>query len=120
MTPGVLSVMTDDGVSLAVIDVTHSAFAVAANDAELEAMSHLKVGPDNLGTEASPLDRRIAASFPALVTRLRLQDMARLLADGLWPALAARRQPLLALVNIGGGPGGRQLERADPSSRRAP
>src|SRR5580700_4413772 len=122
MTPGVLSVLTDDGVSLAVIDVTHPAFAVATNDTELEAMSHqfvlesrqrqeipaalrdalrtsmlgrglteasgtflsgmstylLKLGPDNLGTEAGPLDRRIAASFPALVTRLRLQDMARL------------------------------------------
>jgi hypothetical protein len=148
MTPGVLSVLTDDGVSLAVIDVTHPAFAMATNDTELEAMSHqfvlesrqrqeipaalrdalrtsmlgrglteasgtflsgmstylLKLGPDNLGTEAGPLDRRIAASFPALVTRLRLQDMARLLADGLRPAATARPRRPLALVNIGGGP----------------
>ena len=46
----------------------------------------LKLGPDNLGAEASPIDRRIAASFPALMARVRLQDMARL--------LAAYRSPL--------------------------
>jgi hypothetical protein len=148
MTPGVLSVLTDDGVRLPVIDVTDPAFAVATSDVELEAMSDqfvlesrvrqeipaalrdalrrsmlgrglmeasgtflsgmntylLKLGPDNLGTEANPLDRRIAASFPALVARLRLQDMARLLADGSWPAATATPQRPLALVNIGGGP----------------
>lgn len=148
MTPGVLSVMTDDGVRLPVIDVTDPAFAMATSDVELEAMSDqfvlesrvrqeipaalrdalrrsmlgrglmeasgtflsgmntylLKLGPDNLGTDANPLDRRIAASFPALVTRLRLQDMARLLADGSWPAATATPQRPLALVNIGGGP----------------
>jgi hypothetical protein len=148
MTAGVLSAMTGDGVRLAVIDVTHPAFAVAPTHAELEAMSHqfvlesrqrqempaalrdalqqsmlgrglmaasgtflsgmntylLKLGPENLGAEAHPLDRRIAASFPALVTRLRLQDMARLLGDGLWRGAAARPNRPLALVNIGGGP----------------
>jgi hypothetical protein len=148
MTPGVLSVMTDDGVRLPVIDVTDPAFAVVTSDVELEAMSDrfvlesrvrqeipaalrdalrrsmlgrglmeasgtflsgmntylLKLGPDNLGTEANPLDRRIAASLPALAARLRLQDMARLLADGSWPAATATPQRPLALVNIGGGP----------------
>jgi hypothetical protein len=148
MTAGVLSAMTGDGVSLAVIDVTHPAFAVAPTDTEIEAMSHqfvlesgqrqeipaalrealqqsmlgrglmaasgtflsgmntylLKLGPENLGAEAHPLDRRIAASFPALVTRLRLQDMARLLGDALSRGAAARPHRPLALVNIGGGP----------------
>jgi hypothetical protein len=36
--------------------------------------------------------------------RLRLQDMARLLADGLAPALAARPRAPLRLLNIAGGP----------------
>lgn len=71
----------------------------------------LKVGPENLGPEAHPLDRAIAASFPALMTRLRLQEVAHLLADGLRGALAARDSaqtgacaPIL-FVNVGGGAG---------------
>jgi len=66
----------------------------------------LKLGPDNLGAEASPIDRRIAASFPALMTRVRLQDMARLLADGVSLTAAADPHRPLCLVNIGGGPAG--------------
>lgn len=68
----------------------------------------LKLGPDNLGADASQIDRRIAASFPAFATRLRLQDMAFLLADGLaricdeeWK-IGERRRPI-RLINIGGG-----------------
>jgi hypothetical protein len=64
----------------------------------------LKLGPDNLGTDANPLDLRIAASFPALMSRVRLQDMARLLVDGLSLTAVALPQRRLCLVNIGGGP----------------
>jgi hypothetical protein len=64
----------------------------------------LKLGPDNLGTDANPIDRRIAGSFPAFTTRLRLQDMARLLADGLSLTAAAEPRRPVCLINIGGGP----------------
>jgi hypothetical protein len=70
----------------------------------------LKLGPDNLAADfASPIDRRIAASLPALAVRLRLQDVARMLADALQPLVAASagsphqpHQPL-RLLNIAGG-----------------
>jgi len=63
-----------------------------------------KLGPDNLGTNATPIDRRIAESFPAFTARLRLQDMARLLADGVsLTAVSEPRRPV-CLINIGGGP----------------
>jgi hypothetical protein len=64
----------------------------------------LKLGPNNLGSYAEPMDRRVAASFPAFATRLRLQDMARLLADGLSSTLAADSEQPLCLLNIAGGP----------------
>ena len=78
---------------------------VAAAGTFLTGMSTylLKLGPDNLGTDANPLDLRIAASFPALMARVRLQDMARLLADGLSLIAAAIPRRPLCLVNIGGG-----------------
>lgn len=64
----------------------------------------LKLGPENLGAaETNPIDRHIAASFPALALRIRLQDMARLLADGL-AGMAIDPQRQLCLVNIAGGP----------------
>ena len=144
---GVLHALTDEGLDLPVIDVTHPAFSVTATDAELIALSDqfvresaarreipaplrdalqrsrlgrglmaasgtylsgmstylLKLGPDNLGASADLVDRRIAASFPAFTTRLRLQDMARLLADGLAPALAAEPERPLCLINVAGG-----------------
>jgi len=140
---------TQEGVELAVIDVTNPAFRVTATDAELAAMAEqyilgagkqqevpaalrealrnsmlgrgliaatgtfldgvstylLKLGPKNLGEDASPLDQRIAASFPAFTARLRLQDMARMLADGLAIAIAAEPRRPVCLVNIGGGAG---------------
>jgi hypothetical protein len=65
----------------------------------------LKLGPENLGEEASPIDRRIAASFPAFTARLRLQDMARLLAEGLVRTVASEPRRRVCLVNIGGGAG---------------
>jgi len=63
----------------------------------------LKLGPDNLPDGAEEIDRRIAASFPALMTRLRLQDMTQLLADGLTPTLRDARDRPLALVNLAAG-----------------
>jgi hypothetical protein len=144
----VLYAVTDEGMSLPVVDVTHPAFAVAATDAELAAMSDqylreaklrqevpatvlealqrsmlgpgllaasgtfltgmntylLKLGAENLGTGASPIDHRIAASLPVFASRLRLQDMARLLADGLPVFLAAAARRPLCFINIAGGP----------------
>jgi hypothetical protein len=63
----------------------------------------LKLGPDNLPDGAEEIDRRLAASFPALTTRLRLQDMTQLLADGLVPMLRDAQDRPLALVNLAAG-----------------
>jgi hypothetical protein len=63
----------------------------------------LKLGPDNLGVAAEAIDRRIAASFPALMSRLRLQDMAQMLAHGLSTALVGNHRRL-CFINIAGGP----------------
>jgi hypothetical protein len=138
----------EEGETLAVIDVTNPAFAVAITEAELGAMTEqyireagqqreipeglrealqnsmlgrglmsatgtfldgmstylLKLGPENLGKGATPIDLRIAASFPAFATRLRLQDMARLLAEGLAGSMAAKRGRPVCFVSIAGGP----------------
>ena len=65
----------------------------------------LKLGPDHLGAGyAQEIDRRIAASPPALAMRLRLLDVVTLLAEGVAPALAGDAAAPLHLVNIGGGP----------------
>ena len=65
----------------------------------------LKLGPDNLGAAyARPIDRRIAAALPVLAVRVRLADMAALLAEALGPTLEARPRHPLRLVNIAGGP----------------
>ncbi|HXB97250.1 MAG TPA: hypothetical protein VNZ54_04305 [bacterium] len=65
----------------------------------------LKLGPAQLGQGyADAMDRRIAASFPALGTRLRLQDTATLMAEALAPALRSAPGQPLHLVNIAGGP----------------
>ena len=64
-----------------------------------------KLGPDNLGTVTNELiDRRIAQSPPVLSIRLRLQDVAELLAEFLAPALIQAPARPLYLVNIAGGP----------------
>ena len=65
----------------------------------------MKVGPDNLAPDVHPLDRAIAASFPALTTRLRLQETAQLIAEGLASVLPARPGRPIVCVNIGGGVG---------------
>jgi hypothetical protein len=149
MRTDVVYATTDEGVKMAVIDVTNPAFTVGATDAELAAMAEqyileagrqheipealrealrnsmlgrglmvapgtfldgmstylLKLGPENLGEGATPIDKRIAASFPAFTARLRLQDMARLLADGLAMTATVDPRRRVCLVNIGGGPG---------------
>ena len=64
----------------------------------------LKLGPDNLGRSyTTPIDRRVAAALPAFALQLRLQDMARLLADSLEPQLERSPGAPLVLINIGGG-----------------
>jgi hypothetical protein len=64
----------------------------------------LKLGPDNLGLYANRVDREIAASFPALTMRWRLQDTARLLSDVLARLLLDNAATPVHLLNIGGGP----------------
>jgi hypothetical protein len=64
----------------------------------------LKIGPENLPEDFEPIDRRIAASFPAVTARLRLQDMASLMSEGLTGALAAGDHRPLHFINIAGGP----------------
>jgi hypothetical protein len=64
-----------------------------------------KLGPKMLGSRyPSFIDRQIAAAPPSWLARVRLEDMARLLADGLAPVLAADRARSLHLFNIAGGP----------------
>ena len=64
-----------------------------------------KLGPTMLGTGYPRLlDRLIVGAPPSRLVRLRLEDMARLLADGLAPTLAAKPMAPLHLFNIAGGP----------------
>jgi hypothetical protein len=84
----------------------------------------LKIGPDNLPADFHPIDRRIAASFPAVTTRLRLHDMAVLISDGLVDALSADSRRRLHFINIAGGPAADtwnsvlRLRQADSSLER--
>jgi hypothetical protein len=64
----------------------------------------LKLGADNLPADFDPIDKRIAASFPSMTARLRLQDMARLISEGLTDRLATDRERPLHFINIAGGP----------------
>ena len=65
-----------------------------------------KLGPDMLGAGyANFIDRRIASAPPSWMSRVRLEDMARLLAKGLTPALRAKPGRPIHLFNIAGGPG---------------
>lgn len=70
----------------------------------------LKLGADNLVPPYdSPTDRKVATSPHIMLVRLRMQQVAHLLAEGLAedlsrdPAVAAPAAPL-HLMNIGGGP----------------
>jgi hypothetical protein len=152
---GVYYAVTDDGVELPVVDVTHAAFAVSLSEEEQrdrvagymrEASSFgklpkfvrmpllkfllrgsllgraiggasssflsgmdtylLKLGPENLGDSyAKPLDRKIAAALPSFALRLRVADLARLLATAARAALeSAPPERPLHLLDIAGGP----------------
>ena len=150
---GVSYAVTNDGLELPVVDVTHPAFATELGDDKqrlltaqflaeqrrfarlpklvqstlmrfftrgsriakglrrsegtfLDAMTTylFKLGPQNLGSYAVPVDRRILMSLPAISVRLRLSDMARLLADELAPRLSGDAQQPLHFLNIAGGP----------------
>lgn len=151
---GVCYAVSADGVELPVIDVTHPAFTLHLEGAELGALRKrgarehaewerkpaflkrfilyfarrrsvllrglmegkgsflsgmntylMKLGPDNLGRGyAKPLDRKVAQGAGAVNVRLRLQNMARLLAEGLAPSLEAAGDGPVQLVNIAGGP----------------
>jgi hypothetical protein len=64
---------------------------------------YLKVGAQNVAPGGHPIDRAIAGSAPATLIRQRLQDMARLLADGLKPLLAAQPEAPILFPSIAGG-----------------
>lgn len=64
----------------------------------------MKLGAANLvAPYNTPLDKRLAATPGALSIRMRLQQLACLLAEGLRPELLARPQAPLHLIDIGGG-----------------
>jgi hypothetical protein len=64
-----------------------------------------KLGPRMLGSGYPTLiDRRIASAPPSWLARVRLEDIARLLAEGLSPLLAADAARPLHFFNIAGGP----------------
>jgi hypothetical protein len=64
----------------------------------------LKLGPEMLGAYAKPVDRKIAGSLPSIGVRLRLQDVAQMMADCLNEALSCDSLPPVHLLNIAGGP----------------
>jgi hypothetical protein len=143
---GVCYAVTDDGLELPVIDITHPAFSFSITDAELDAligsmqrssslppavlqsvaqqsilfrglaesagtfttgmMTYLnKLEPENLGDGyATAVDRQWAASLTPVTFRWRMRHVARLLADGLAPALSQRKTAPVHLINIAGGP----------------
>jgi hypothetical protein len=64
----------------------------------------MKLGAENLAPPYdTPVDRRFAASPHVTYLRLRTQQMAELVADGLIPHLVSNDRPL-AIINIAGGP----------------
>lgn len=63
----------------------------------------LKLGPENFGPDAALIDKRIAASFPAVCVRFRLADMASLMASGLSQLTRQQPEKPLCLINLGGG-----------------
>jgi hypothetical protein len=66
----------------------------------------MKLGADNLVPPYdTPMDRRLAASPHVVLLRLRMQQIAHLVAEGLADNLAAAGAAApLSLINIGGGP----------------
>ena len=79
----------------------------------------LKLGAENLVSPYDTrMDRQLTAAPMVVSMRLRLQQTATLLAEGLRDDLAARPSAPLALINIAGGPaiGPAALQRT-PSNR---
>jgi hypothetical protein len=150
--PGISYAVTDDGLELPVVDISHPAFALTLDAesqrkltarfiAEQQRFAQLpkwlglplmrfmlrgsrlakglrqargsfldgmttylfKLGPQNLGPYAVPIDRRLVSSLPAVSMRLRLSDVSRLLAEGIATRLAAAPSRPLHLLNIAGG-----------------
>jgi hypothetical protein len=80
----------------------------------------MKLGADNLPPPYDhPMDRRAAASPHLTLLRLRTQQVARLIADGLAGELAAAATPPLHLINIAGGPAIDSLNALILLNRRA-
>jgi hypothetical protein len=150
---GVRYAVTNDGVELPVIDVTHPAFELSVGAEDLAARREaffalmerrartpmflrrlflhlyvrrsvlmqglmkasnrflsgmntylLKIGPDNLGAGYTKSgDRQVAASYPVLAVRLRLQATARAIAAGFTGVLTSSPVADLHLINIAGG-----------------
>jgi len=87
----------------------------------------MKLGADNLPAGFDgPIDRKVAATPHALSMRLRLQQCAMLLAEGLQDALAQSPSKPLHLLNIAGGTAIDSLNalillhRKDPALLRRP
>ena len=81
----------------------------------------LKIGPGMLGSAyAKPIDRKIAASLPAMGVRLRLQDVAQLMVDVLKPALLEDSRRPLRFVNIAGGPAADSLNALFLLNKQSP
>ncbi len=167
--PGVCYAVTNDGLELPVVDVTHPAFTPTLSDEQMQALitrfldeqrrfarmpswlrsglmrfflrgsrigrglrraegtfldgmtTYLfKIGPKNLGSYAVPVDQRILMSLPAVSVRLRLPDMARLLADGLVSRLAVDARRPLHFLNVAGGPAIDSLNALILLQREAP
>lgn len=167
--PGVCYAVTNDGLELPVVDITHPAFACELSAEKQAAMVRhflaeqrrfarlpswlraamlrffmrgsrigqglrrsegsfldgmttylFKLGPQNLGSYAVPVDRRILRSLPAVSVQLRVRDVARFLADGLAPSLSADASRPLHLINIAGGPAIDSLNALILLQREAP
>ena len=64
-----------------------------------------KLGPEMLGKGyAGLIDRKVAGGIGSVSFRIRLRDMAHLIADELARMLTAKKGSSIHLVNIGGGP----------------
>jgi hypothetical protein len=85
--------------------LVHAVFAPQSGFLDGISTYVMKLGPDNLMPPFdSPMDRRVASSPHVGLLRLRMQQVARLLAEGLVEHLRADADAPLELVNIGGGP----------------
>ena len=80
-----------------------------------------KLGPDLLGSGyPTAIDRQMAAAPPSWLSRVRLEDMARLLEEALGPLLVMHPARPLHLFNIAGGPAADSWNALLLLYRRAP